>query len=101
MPQKWEEISAAKRAAVADSIPPEFRIPDHLVPPDSQLDISKFAKESGWFTEQELNITSSSAAAILDKIASRAWTSEEVTRAFCKAAGAAHQLVSSFNIPDL
>ena len=92
--QKWEKIGAAKRAALAELIPPEFRIPQHLVPAESQLDVSRFAAESGWFTEQELNITSSTAAALLEKIASKTWTSEDVTRAFCKRAAAAHQLVS-------
>lgn len=91
--QKWEKIAAEKRAALAEQIPPEYRIPQHLLPPDDQLDVTTFPSESGWFSKEELDITNSSASHILQKIASRSWSSEEVTRAFCKRAAAAQQLV--------
>ena len=91
--QNWESIAANKRAALSDKIPSQYRIPEHILPPPSQLDVTAFPKESGWFTTEELEITESTATAILSNIASRAWTSEEVTRAFCKRSAAAHQLV--------
>lgn len=91
--QKWEQISAAKRKALAEQIPPEYRIPDNLLPPSSQLDVTGFPKQSGWFTQRELEITDSASSHILQKIASQTWTAEEVTRAFCKRAAAAQQLV--------
>jgi amidase len=93
--QHWEKIAAAKRAALLGNIPPEYRIPSSLYPPESQLDVTKFPRESGWFSQRELDITESTATAIVGKIAARAWSSEEVTRAFCKRAAAAHQLVSA------
>ncbi|KAF2177687.1 acetamidase [Zopfia rhizophila CBS 207.26] len=92
--QKWEKIAAAKQAALSELIPPEYRIPKQLVPPDSQLDVTQWPKESGWFTQKELEITSSTSSVILEKIAERTWTAEEVTRAFCKRAAAAHQLTN-------
>ncbi|KAL1612637.1 hypothetical protein SLS60_000866 [Paraconiothyrium brasiliense] len=92
--QNWEKIAASKRAALAAQIPLEYRIPQQLLPPDDQLDVTTFPKESGWFDQKELEIAESSATHILNKIASRSWTSEEVTRAFLKHAAAAQQLTN-------
>ncbi|KAF2268371.1 acetamidase [Lojkania enalia] len=94
MASKWEQVAEAKRAAVFANITPEYIIPQHLVPPSSQLDVTVFPKESGWFSQKELDITGSTSTQILQKIASQTWTSEEVTRAFCKRAAAAHQLTN-------
>jgi amidase len=91
--QKWEKIAAGKRATLAESIPKEYRIPQDRQPPDSQLDVTSWPKESGWFSQKELEITDSTASSILQKIASKAWSSEEVAKAFCKRAAAAQQLV--------
>lgn len=92
--QKWEKIAKAKQAAVAESIPTEYRIPKDLLPPDSQLDVTTWPKDSGWFLQKELDITGSTASEILQKIASKAWSAEDVTKAFCKRAAAAHQLTN-------
>ncbi|KAF2196712.1 acetamidase-like protein [Delitschia confertaspora ATCC 74209] len=92
--QKWEKIGAAKRAALSELIPSEFRIPQNFLPSNSQLDVSKFPEESGWFTRKELDITSSTSPVILQNMANQIWTAEEVTKAFCKRAAAAHQLTN-------
>ncbi len=92
--QNWEKIAEAKRVALAQSISTEYRIPKDLLPPDSQLDVTPWPQQSGWFTEKELEITGSNASGILQKIASKAWTSADVTKAFCKRAAAAHQLTN-------
>lgn len=89
----WEDIAAAKRAELLKSIPQEWIIPHDIKPPDDQLDVTKFPEESGWFTARELEITSKNAEELLEQLRSGGWTSEEVTRAFCKRASAAHQLV--------
>jgi amidase len=99
MPAQWEEIAARKRAALAEQITAEYRIPHLLVPPSDQLDVTTFPQESGWFSKKELEITESTSTHILQKIASRSWTSEEVTRAFCKRAAAAQQLVKLMRRP--
>jgi amidase len=95
MAEKWETIAAAKRAELAGKIPLEYSIPEHLVPPASQLDVTPFPRESGWFSERELEITESNSISILSKVAARTWTAEEVTKAFCKRAAVAQQLVSN------
>jgi len=89
----WEKIAAGKRAALAESIPTQYRIPQDKIPLESQLDVTTWPKESGWFTPNELEITESTASAILNKVASKTWSAEQVTSAFCKRAAAAQQLV--------
>jgi amidase len=89
----WEDVAAAKRKQLLDSIPREWIIPEDIFPPDSEVDVTKFPRESGWFTESELEITNSTASEILEKTTTGKWTAEAVARAFCKRAAAAHQLV--------
>ncbi|KAF2638234.1 amidase [Massarina eburnea CBS 473.64] len=94
MTQKWEQIASGKRAKLAEQFPPEYRIPRDLLPPEDQLNVTTFPQQSGWFSGQELEITKSSASQVLQKIASKTWSAEEVTKAFCKRAAAAHQLTN-------
>lgn len=91
--ETWEEIGARKRAALLASIPEEWRVPAGLLPPDSQDDVTGWPVTSGWFTAEELAITELSASELVPKLASGALKSVVVTRAFCKRAAAAHQLV--------
>ncbi|KAF2813069.1 fatty-acid amide hydrolase [Mytilinidion resinicola] len=90
----WAKKATAKRAALTQSIPPAFRIPADILPPETQLDISRFPAESKWFTAEELEITSTTAPALLERIANKAWSAEDVIKAFCKRAAAAHQLTN-------
>ncbi|KAI1854642.1 hypothetical protein JX266_000760 [Neoarthrinium moseri] len=90
----WEEIAAKKRQTLKDSIPPEWVIPEDLLPADSVDDVTGFPEASGWFTPEELAITNSNALELLPKLASGELKSETVTRAFCKRAAAAHQLTN-------
>lgn len=91
--ETWEEIGARKRAALLASIPEEWRVPQELLPPDSQDDVTGWPAASGWFSAEELAITELSASELVPKLASGALKSVVVTRAFCKRAAAAHQLV--------
>ena len=92
--QRWKAISAEAQEKLAASIPSEWRISQEQLPPKDQLDVTKFPAKSGLLTEQELAITDSYATDIVKKIASGDWKAEDVTRAFCKRAAIAHQLVS-------
>lgn len=91
----WKDISAKKIEALNSSIPQEWRIPQDLLPPADQADVTTWPETSGWFTNDELAITSLTAAELLNKLASGVLKSEDVTRAFCKRAAAAHQLAST------
>jgi amidase len=93
MVANWEEIAKEKRAALLYTIPNEWIIPDSIKPPESQLDVTGFPQESGWFTPKELEITATSATDLLTKTTTGQWSVEEVTMAFCKRASAAQQLV--------
>ncbi|KAI1376757.1 amidase [Hypoxylon crocopeplum] len=88
----WEDLAAKKRQQLESSIPDEWRIPSHLLPPADQDDVTGFPESSGWFTPEELAITEQTALELLPKLASGELKSEAVTRAFCKRAVAAHQL---------
>lgn len=91
--ETWKEIGARKRASLLASIPEEWRVPAEILPPDSQDDVTGWPATSGWFTAEELAITELSAYELVPKLASGALKSVVVTRAFCKRAAAAHQLV--------
>jgi amidase len=91
--ETWEEVGARKRAALLASIPSEWLIPADLLPPASQDDVTTWPETSGWFTPEELAITDLSATELVGKLASGALKSVDVTKAFCKRASAAHQLV--------
>ncbi|CBX97749.1 hypothetical protein IAQ61_001049 [Plenodomus lingam] len=92
--QEWEEVGKAKRAALAELLPAEYRLPRDKLPSESQHDLTTWPQESGWFSSKELDITNSTASQLVKQIASKTWTSEEVTRAFCKRAAAAQQLTN-------
>ncbi|KAL3464859.1 amidase signature domain-containing protein [Aspergillus heterothallicus] len=90
----WEQIAEKKRQALRESIPSQWIIPEEILPPADQADVTTFPRESGFFTERELEITSTNATILLEKLASAEWSSEEVTTAFCKTAAVAHQLTN-------
>ncbi|KAI1739784.1 amidase [Xylaria scruposa] len=90
----WEALAAKKRQDLLNSIPEDWRIPSHLLPPTSQDDVTGFPASSGWFTQEELDITECTALELLPRLASGELKSETVTRAFCKRAAAAHQLLN-------
>lgn len=95
--ETWQEIGARKRAALLASIPTEWLIPADLLPPASQDDVTTWPETSGWFTPDELAITDLLATELVSRLASGALTSVDVTKAFCKRASAAHQLVRYIN----
>ena len=94
--QDWTDIAAKAQTRLRNSIPTEWRIPHHKLPQDDRLDVTGFPRECGLLTPEELKITESFATDIVGAIAAGEWTAEEVTRAFCKRAAVAHQLVRSF-----
>ncbi|RDA90709.1 hypothetical protein CP533_4948 [Ophiocordyceps camponoti-saundersi (nom. inval.)] len=90
----WQQTAAAKREALSASIPSEWRVPASKLPPAGQDCVLDWPTTSGWLTAAEAALTSLSASELVVKLASGAITSEDVTKAFCKRAAAAHQLVN-------
>lgn len=96
MPAAWEEIVTSKRQALKNAIPAEWVIPPASLPPIEKVDVdlSNFIAQSGFFSNSEVEILSSSAAQLLPRLAMGELSSEQVTTAFCKSAAVAQQLVS-------
>lgn len=94
----WQDISAEAKQAVLDSIPEAWRIPKHNLPSDSQLDVTGFPAQCGLLSQLELEITDSFAVEIVKNVADGEWKAEDVTRAFCKRAAVAHQVVNCLTV---
>lgn len=90
--QDWESRASAKRAA-RDALIPE----DSLLkspPGDEVLDVSDIPRSSGILSDEELKITETpSVTELVEAIASKKYSSEQVVRAFCRRAAIAQQLV--------
>lgn len=91
--QDWKEISTKAQEILHNSIPSEWRIPKDKLPPEDQKDVTDFPAKCGLLTDAELTITDSYATEIVKKIAAGEWKAEDVTRAFCKRAAIAQQVV--------
>jgi amidase len=91
---QWEILAAGKLQSLLEAIPKEWIIPQEIIDQfdkrDSLIDIPH---ESKVFTSEELEYTDSSATVLVQKLCSGKWSSEAITRAFCKRAAIAHQLV--------
>ncbi|KAK9489414.1 amidase signature domain-containing protein [Lipomyces doorenjongii] len=90
----WEVKAAAKRAKLAASIPKEYMIPEHELPPADRLDVSQVPKE--FLSKEVIEITELTATEIVDAIAKGKYSAVEVTTAFIKRAVLAHQLLNVF-----
>ena len=90
---KWEDIGAIAREKLYASIPAEWKVQPDKLPPPEHLRVTDFPARCGVLTETELAITDSFATDIVQRIATGEWKAEDVTRAFCKRAAVAHQVV--------
>lgn len=97
MSSQWETIAKRARQKVVDDIPAEWKIPQDQLPGDDVTDVTGIPATCGILDQQELAITESLATDIVAKIAQGEWKAEDVTRAFCKRAAIAHQLVCCEN----
>jgi amidase len=89
------QVVQRKRQQRESLIPSEWRLQGQITESGSVLDVPKTC---GVLTERELDITSRyDAVDIVHEIRYRHFSAEEVTRAFCKRAAIAQQLVS----PDI
>jgi len=92
MGQDYKEIAAIALKRREDAIPKKYLLPESSLL-NLPIDLTKVQRNSGHFSEAELEIIESPADAILKKIRDKSWTSLEVTEAFCKASAVAQQLV--------
>jgi amidase len=95
--QTWQEKAEAKRAKTKSKIPEEWTLDkDDLVAAKKQRQLS------GPFIERlcdadELEITSNDSVPLLAKIKSGHYTALQVTKAFCKRAAIAQQIVRLYS----
>ncbi|WOO82480.1 Acetamidase [Vanrija pseudolonga] len=89
----WQARAETKQAAREALLPADTILPPGLVT-DQTTDVTAIPRTSGLLSAHELEITESETPAILAKLASGEWTSEAVTRAFCRRASIAHQLTN-------
>jgi amidase len=95
MGQHHKEIAAIALKRRKDALPKELLLPSGSLS-NLPRNLTSVPKSSKHFTAEELEIIESDAEDILLKIKQRTWTSLKVTKAFCKAATVAQQLVSCF-----
>lgn len=92
--QTWHEKAEAKRAKTKSKIPEEWTLnKDDLAAAKKQRQLSGPFIES-FIDSRELEITSNDSVPLLAKIRSGHYTTLQVTKAFCKRAAIAHQIVS-------
>jgi amidase len=92
-PQHYAEVSSVARKRRDASIAAFFKPPkiDEASLPNN---LTEHALNSGYYTNEERAIIETEAEDILRNIASRKWTSLEVTKAFCKASAYAQELTN-------
>jgi amidase len=92
--EPWEAKAAAKRASTLAKIPPEWLLEkDELDKAAKQRDLTgRFIEQ--YLNEEEIKIIHEGSATLVDIIRLGNLSAVQVTRAFCKTAAIAHQVVS-------
>jgi amidase len=91
MTRDWRDIAKEKREAILAAIPPEWRI-DTPTAQDVKDITGPYIEQ--YLSQKEIEITNTDAVGIVDKAKSGAWSSVEITKAFCHRAALAHQLTN-------
>jgi amidase len=89
-----DEIYAQARRELNAQIPDKWRIPKNKLPADEVKDVRNWPKNSGLYSELELEITESTVPQLVQKQTDGEWTSVQITEAFCKRAAHAQQLLN-------
>lgn len=93
----WKSLATAKRDAILNSIPENWRLPK-IPSAEEQKDVTGPYIQQ-FLDKKEVEITETDAVGIAEKVAAGTWSAVDVTQAFCHRASLAHQLVSS--VPPL
>jgi amidase len=92
VPPNYKEIAASARERRDGAIPSRYLLPLKALE-DLPRNLTGIPRESGHFSEKELEIMDAEATDILRNIREWKWSAFDVTDTFCKAAIVAHQLV--------
>lgn len=92
--QGYIEIGRRKREQQQSKIPREWLLPERFRPTSSTRSVIGVIEACGVLTDTERHITGDyDATGLLEELRWRRLKSVDVTRAFCKRAALAHQLV--------
>jgi amidase len=96
-PHSWQAKAAAKRADTLDKIRPEWRLAaSDLADAEKQRDLTgPFIQK--FLEADEISIISKDSVKIVEEIKTGKLTAVQATRAFCKTAAIAHQIVSNYS----
>lgn len=86
----WQDVAAKRRNDINRKIPPSWLLSAEMVKNHIPIHLPR---QSRLLSPDELHLTELSAVALLAAIRNRKYTSVQVTRAFCKRAAIAHQVV--------
>jgi amidase len=92
MGRHYKDIAVIALQRRESAIPKELLLPVESIRKLPQ-NLTTVPQTSGHFTPEELDVINTNAQEILLKIKQKIWTALEVTKAFCKAAVVAQQLV--------
>ena len=99
--QLWEAIAAKKRASTQARIPQEWTLTkDQLDKASRQRNLTgKFIEK--YLSDQEIKITRLPATVIVSHVSNGIHSALSVTKAFCKRAAIAQQMVYAFPLPGV
>ncbi|KAL4803953.1 amidase signature domain-containing protein [Aspergillus unguis] len=92
MASTWEAQGLKARNILEQSIPKQWTVPADQLPPVTQLNVLDFPRKCGILTDKELDITESSATALVKAMGKGQYSAEEVVVAFLKRSVIGHQL---------
>jgi amidase len=97
MADNYKEIATAKQAEAYEKIPEEWRLSADVIQkisPTSKINVMDIPSSCRILSSTDLKITENyTATALAKEIASGVFTAVQVTKAFCKRAAIAQQLV--------
>jgi hypothetical protein len=91
--QNWEIRARRAKDTLLNSVPKQWMLPAHRLPPAHQKNVEDFPRKSGALSDREVSITEMSATALVAGMGAGLLSAEEVVVAFLKRAVLGHQLV--------
>ncbi|GIJ88367.1 hypothetical protein Asppvi_007287 [Aspergillus pseudoviridinutans] len=92
--QNWEIRARRAKDVLLNSVPKQWILPTHRLPPAHQKNVEDFPRKSGVLSDREVSITEMSATALLAGMRAGLLSAEEVVIAFLKRAVLGHQLLN-------
>lgn len=90
----WEIMAEKCQKITKDSMKPEWLLPIDQLPPADQLDVTSFVETCNLLTPEELQITNTTAADLVARMAAGTLTAVETVTAFLKRAHIGQQLLN-------